>query len=158
MILLLYLSLTTHAELVPIGEQQLRAISTWEFDLNFTPGTRRITGGRYLVRWPDGSQQHIHGRSLGTLWYAGLGYNHDRWHHGLDHGGLLVERESWRTDRVDLSRPDRQFLASVMEFTDGGGRVIGFGHTEQLLIGEYQPLGWGPDYGVTAANDTKGGG
>ncbi len=146
------------AELVPIGEQQLRAVATWQFELNFIPGTRRITDGRYLVRWPDGSEQHIHGRSLGTLWYAGLGYNHDRWHHGLDHGGLLVERESWRTDQVDLSRPDRQFLASVMEFSDGGGRVIGFGHTEQLLIGEYQPLGWGPDYGVTAANDTKGGG
>jgi hypothetical protein len=30
----------------------------------------------------------------------------------------------------------------VMEFSSGG-RVIGFGHTEQLLMGEYRPLGWG---------------
>ena len=55
-----------------------------------------------------------------------------------------MERESWATDTVDLSRPDRQFLASVMEFTSKDGQVIGFGHTEQLLIGEYQPFGWGP--------------
>jgi hypothetical protein len=131
-------------ELVPVGEPALRPVATWEFDLDFVPGTRRIAGGRYLVRWPDGSQRSFRGRALGTLWYAGLGYNHDRWHHGLDHGGdLVIERESWRTDAVDHSRPDRQFLASVMEFSDEDGRVVGFGHTEQLLIGEYRPLGWG---------------
>ncbi|MBS0377163.1 MAG: hypothetical protein JSS29_01655 [Proteobacteria bacterium] len=129
--------------LVPVGEQALRPVAGWDFQLQFAPGTRRITAGRYRIRWPDGSEQTVRGRALGTLWYAGLGYNHDRWHHGLDHGAdLVVERESWPTDGVDLSRPDRQFLASVMEFTDEEGRVIGFGHTEQLLIGEYRPLGW----------------
>jgi hypothetical protein len=30
-----------------------------------------------------------------------------------------------------------------MEFSAEDGRVIGFGHTEQLLIGDYRPLGWG---------------
>jgi hypothetical protein len=43
---------------------------------------------------------------------------------------------------VDFGRLDRQFLASVMQFS-AAGRVIGFGHTEQLLMGEYQPFGWG---------------
>ncbi len=145
------------SDLVPIGEQHLRPIDTWEFDLDFVPGTRRIAAGRYRIRWPDGSQTVVCGRALGTLWYAGLGYNHDRWHHGLDHGGkLVVERESWSTSQVDLSRYDRQFLASVMEFSSEDGRVVGFGHTEQLLMGAYQPFGWSEQDLMADVTDREG--
>jgi hypothetical protein len=131
---------------VPVGEGELRRAPHWRFELEFLPGTRRISAGRYTIRWADGSESLIEGHVVGasgTLWYAGMGYNHDRWHHGLDHGGaLVVEREQWRADEVDMGRLDRQFIASVMEFRSEG-RVIGFGHTEQLLMGEYRPLGWG---------------
>jgi hypothetical protein len=130
-------------EQVPIGETALRRIATWKFDLDFAAGTRRIRGGRYRIVWPDGTETALEGRAVGSFWYAGIGYNHDRWHHGLDHGGqLVVERESWSVHDVDFRRLDRQFLASVMQFS-AAGRVIGFGHTEQLLMGEYQPFGWG---------------
>lgn len=133
------------ADLVPVGEKQLRPIATWSFDLDFLPGTRRIAGGRYRIRWPDGAERSIDGRVLGTFWYAGMGYSHDRWNHGSDHGGgLLIEREDWRTEEVDSTRLDRQFMASVMEFSEEG-RIIGLGHTEQLLVGPYAPLGWAPD-------------
>ena len=53
----------------------------------------------------------------------------------------MVEREEWRAADVDMKRLDRQFLASVMEFRIDG-RPAGFGHTEQLLMGEYAPFGW----------------
>lgn len=130
-------------DLVPVGEKNLRPVATWSFDLDFVPGTRRIAGGRYRLREAEGSERRIEGRALGTFWYAGLGYNHDRWHHGLEHGGqLIIEREDWRTDEIDLARLDRQFMASVMEFSVDG-RIVGLGHTEQLLIGRYEPLGWG---------------
>jgi hypothetical protein len=128
---------------VPVGEMALRRVAHWDFELEFPDGTRRIRGGRYAIRWADGEESVVEGRAIGTLWYAGMGYNHERWHHGLDHGGVLVvEREEWRADDVDMTRLDRQFLASVMEFRIGG-RVVGFGHTEQLLMGEFRPFGWG---------------
>ncbi len=130
---------------VPIGEQQLRHMTTWEFELDFLDDSRRITGGRYRFCWPDGSETQIDGRPLGTFWYAGLGYEHPRWHHGLDHGGLVVEREDWSVAEVDLSRPDRQFMCHVMEYCMGG-TVIGSGHTEQLFLGPYSPYGWGDVY------------
>jgi hypothetical protein len=128
---------------VPVGEAALRRTTHWSFELDCDSGTRRVSAGRYRVRWADGGESVIEGRALGTLWYAGLGYNHERWHHGLDHGGVLVvEREDWRASEVDMARLDRQFLASVMEFRCGG-RLVGFGHTEQLLMGPYEPFGWG---------------
>lgn len=128
---------------VPVGESALRRVERWSFELDCDAGTRRIAAGRYRVTWEDGSESLIEGRALGTLWYAGLGYNHEQWHHGLDHGGVLVmERESWDAGQVDMARLDRQFLASVMEFRCDG-RVIGFGHTEQLLMAEYRPFAWG---------------
>lgn len=131
---------------VPVGETALRRAPHWRFGLDFADGTRKVSAGRYTVQWQDGEESLIEGRVVGdspTLWYAGMGYNHEHWHHGLDHGGVLVvEREDWSTHDVDMSRLDRQFLASVMEFRSEG-RVIGFGHTEQLLMGPYQPCGWG---------------
>jgi hypothetical protein len=132
-------------DLVPIGERDLQPVAQWSFDLDFAGGTRHIAGGRYDVVFADGSRFECEGRALGSFWYAGLGYSHDRWNHGLDHGGqLVVEREDWRIDEIDAGRLDRQFLASVLELS-AGGRVIGFGHTEQLLMGEYRPYGWGAD-------------
>ena len=131
-------------DLVPIGETRLQSVRHWSFDLDFFDGTRRIAGGRYQVEFADGQQWAFTARALGSFWYAGLGYSHDRWNHGLDHGGLCVEREDWRTDDVDMARLDRQFLSSVLELS-ANGRVIGFGHTEQLLMGKYGPLGWGAD-------------
>lgn len=129
----------------PVGETGLRRAPHWEFDLRFAGGTRRIAGGDYRVCFADGAEFCFQGRALATLWYAGMGYNHERWHHGLDHGGrLVVEREDWCLADMDPAALDRQFLASVMEFTRDG-EVIGFGHTEQLLMGEYRPLGWPAD-------------
>lgn len=139
---------------VPIGETNLRRAADWQFELRFSDGTRRIAGGEYRVRWPDGEESVFRARSLATLWYAGLGYNHERWHHGMDHGGkLVVERETWSTQDVDFNALDRQFLASVLEF-EVDGKAVGFGHTEQLLMGEYQPLGWPGDAYVALDAET----
>lgn len=130
---------------VPIGGEALDRIADWEFALEFADRTRRIRGGSYRATLPDGRQHRFRGRALGSFWYAGLGYNHDRWNHGLSHGPTLaVEREEWRRDSVDMARLDRQFLLSVLEIREGG-KLVGFGHTEQLLMGAYNPLGWTAD-------------
>ncbi len=127
---------------VPVGEQTLDAARHWKFDLQFAETGRRIVGGDYRMDMEDGQSLVIQGRCLGCIAYTGIGYNHDKWHHGLDHGDQLVmERESWPVADLDGLPPQRQFLASVMSFSFEG-RVIGFGHTEQLLVGPYQPFGW----------------
>lgn len=144
------------SDTVPVGETGLKPIANWEFELRFAPGSRRITGGNYQVDWREGGNFHFTGRCVNTLWYAGLGYNHDRWHHGQDHGeSLVVERESWSAAAVDDTAMDRQFLASAMEIRCDG-KVVGFGHTEQLLLGDYDPFGW-QGCGLTGTGDADSG-
>jgi hypothetical protein len=130
---------------VPIGETSLEDVADWRFDLDFVDGTRRIGAGRYQASLADGRERRFTARALGSFWYAGIGYNHDRWNHGLDHGShLVLEREDWSVSEIDMSRLDRQMLLSVVEIEEDG-HVIGFGHTEQLLMGPYSPLGWAAD-------------
>jgi hypothetical protein len=130
---------------VPVGEEHLRPVTTWRFDLDFVHGTRRIRSGRYELDWPDGTTTAIEARTLATFWYAGMGYEHERWQQGLDHGGEVVEREDWVIADVDLSRRERQFMCHVLELRDDADRV-GFGHTEQFFLGPYAPFGWDRTY------------
>lgn len=127
---------------VPVGEQRLRNVADWDFDLDFRDGTRRIAGGRYHLQLDDGSCREWEMVAGPSFHYAGIGYNHATWNHGLAHGpALALEREDWDLAGTDMSRLDRQMLLSVMTLRENG-RVIGFGHTEQLLMGPYRPLGW----------------
>ncbi len=129
---------------VPVGETALEEASHWHFDLQFAQAGRRIVSGSYRLEMAGGEDLAIEGECLGCIAYTGIGYNHDRWHHGLDHGDVLVvERESWPVAEFDGLQARRQFLASVMCFRLNGD-IIGFGHTEQLLVGPDQPFGW-PD-------------
>jgi len=127
---------------VPIGETALEPVDDWRFDLDFADRARRIAAGRYSAQLRDGRTRRFTAQARGSFWYAGMGYNHERWNHGLGHGPeLVVEREDWDIDAIDMARLDRQMLLSVVEVREDG-RLIGFGHTEQLLMGAYQPFGW----------------
>ncbi len=127
---------------VPVGEQALAHTRHWEFDLQFAESGRRIVGGNYRLEMASGESLQLEGHCLACIAYTGIGYNHDTWHHGLDHGDeLAVERESAPVAEVDQWPTQRQFLASVMSFSCNG-QVVGFGHTEQLLVGPYEPFGW----------------
>jgi hypothetical protein len=138
---------------VPVGERRLRPVTSWHFDLDFIPGTRRIAAGRYRLEWPDGTTTHVDARSVATFWYAGMGYEHERWQQGLDHGGEVVEREDWPIASIDLSQRQRQFMCHVLELRDDRGRT-GCGHTEQFFLGEYEPFAW--DHTYTSSPSTAG--
>jgi len=132
-------------EETPLQECEVLEISSWSFELEFHEDTRRIVGGNYIIDFDSGAQRIITGKVLTSFFYAGLGYNHNKWHHGLDHSGeLLQEREDWQLADVDYSSLERQFMASMMVFSEGE-TIVGFGHTEQLLMGEYSPYGWDRD-------------
>lgn len=126
---------------VPIAGQDLRRLRSWDYELDLVPGTRRITGGRYELQWRDGDTTALDAVAIATLWYSGMGYEHRRWQHGLDHGGLDVQRESWRVADIDLDAPEGQFMCHVLAFTQDG-RAAGHGHTEQLFLGRYEPYDW----------------
>lgn len=130
-------------EAIPVGEQNLREVKNWSSELTFRGETRQVAKGVYTVEFADGESRRITGTAVGTIWYAGMGYNHERWNHALDHGGPLVtEREDWVVADIDMSLPERQFMASVLIFEDEEGSEIGFGHTEQFSMGPYQPYDW----------------
>lgn len=129
----------------PIGEKNLQHVESWSFDLDFFDRTRRISAGRYEVKFADGKTRKFTARASSSFWYAGIGYNHERWNHGLNQGpALKVEREDWSTADVDMTRLDRQMLLSVIVLEENG-KPIGFGHTEQLLMGPYKPFNWPAD-------------
>jgi hypothetical protein len=122
----------------------LRKLTTWDYELDIAPDTRRIVSARYTLQWRDGAVSELAAETLGTLWYSGMGYEHRRWQHGLDHGGLAVERESWPVAGIDLAAPEGRFMCHVLAFTEDG-RPAGHGHTEQLFLGRYDPYGWSDD-------------
>jgi hypothetical protein len=126
---------------VKVERPTLRKLSNWDFELDLVGGTRRIGGARYRFEWRDGDVTELSAEPISTLWYSGMGYEHRRWQHGLDHGGLEVERESWRLDDIDLSEPEGTFMCHTLAFTEDG-RPAGFGHTEQMFLGRYDPYGW----------------
>lgn len=119
----------------------LRKLATWEYELDIEPGTRRIVAARYELQWDGGAATELDARAVATLWYSGMGYEHRRWQHGLDHGGLDVERESWPVDSIDLAAPEGRFMCHVLAFTENN-QAAGHGHTEQLFLGRYDPCGW----------------
>lgn len=137
--------LYSEPSVVPIGETALCEVDDWSFDLDFAGSTRRIAGGRYILEMVDGSIRRWDMEAGPSFYYSGIGYNHPEWNHGLSHGPeLVVAREDWSTEDVDMTRLDRQMLLSVVTIREEG-REIGFGHTEQLLMGPYRPLGWPGD-------------
>jgi hypothetical protein len=72
----------------------------------------------------------------------GLGYGHPRWAHGLNHGGLKVERENIVLGDVDPRLPHHlhiQALCDVSFRADDGTTQRGRGVLEQAIIGAHKP-------------------
>ena len=96
-------------------------------------------------RWPSGGTLEMGGESfsfepIGRFQMRGLGYTSPKWNHGLDHGTLEVEREDIALESVEPVRPDNLHVQMLCRVTSDTGEQ-GIGVFEQLVIGDYAPLG-----------------
>src|SRR5205085_1177932 len=69
-----------------------REIESPKVEVSWKSGTRHA--GSALVLLNDGSwRREITFKPVYNFFMLGLGYGHPKWAHGLNHGGLAVERE-----------------------------------------------------------------
>ncbi|AOL95064.1 hypothetical protein [Porphyrobacter sp. LM 6] len=104
--------------------------------------TTRLEDG---TRWPAASELAIGAETfriepVSRFQMRGLGYTSPKWGHGLDHGALEVEREDIDLAGIDPARPDNLHVQMLARVTGPDGEV-GLGVFEQLVIGDYAPLG-----------------
>jgi hypothetical protein len=80
-----------------------------------------------------------------NFFMLGLGYGHPKWAHGLNHGGLAIEREDIVLKDVDLRVPHHLHIQALCEvsYRDESGRTHqGRGVLEQLALGPHAPSGF----------------
>lgn len=101
------------------------------------PGTRWPASGSLQVDL-DGAPDQLAFEPIQRFQMKGLGYTHPVWNHGLHHGPLTVERETYDLASLDPADPSNlhvQILCSI------AGAAEGMGVFEQLILGPYIPLG-----------------
>jgi hypothetical protein len=82
---------------------------------------------------------------LYNFYMLGLGYGHPKWGHGLNHGGLAIEREDIDLSGVDPRQQHFLHVQALCEVNcrDATGRVRqGRGVLEQLALGPHAPSGF----------------
>jgi hypothetical protein len=118
---------------------------------------REFDDAKAQIRWQSGTrhaasaavtltdrawQREITFTPVYNFFMLGLGYGHPRWAHGLNHGGLKVERENIVLGDVDPRLPHHlhiQALCDVSFRADDGTTQRGRGVLEQAIIGAHKP-------------------
>jgi hypothetical protein len=122
----------------------LREVQEVRFDIRWTSGTRHAASA--IITLTDGDwRREFMFTPLYNFFMLGLGYGHPRWAHGLNHGGLVVEREDIVLGDVDVRQPHHlhvQALCDVNWRDEHGATRQGRGVLEQLVLGPHQPSGF----------------
>ncbi|HEY7900117.1 MAG TPA: hypothetical protein VIC25_02925 [Caulobacteraceae bacterium] len=111
--------------------------------IDWKPGTRQA--GHAVVSWSEGQAGQIVFEPQFEFYMLGLGYGHPKWAHGLAHGPLAVERETFALSEVDRQAPHHLHVQAVSKITwrsDRGETQVGRGTLEQLAIGPHAPSGF----------------
>jgi len=122
----------------------LREVHEVRADVRWASGTRHAASA--VITLADGDwRREVTFTPLYNFFMLGLGYGHPRWAHGLNHGGLVVEREDIVLDHVDVRQPHHlhvQALCEVSWHDERGATQHGRGVLEQLVLGPHQPSGF----------------
>jgi hypothetical protein len=120
-----------------------------EFDdagaqIRWQPGSRHAASA--VVTLVDGAwRRELTFTPVYNFFMLGLGYGHPKWAHGLNHGGLAVERENIALKEVDVHLPHHlhiQALCDVNYRDEQGAAQQGRGVLEQLALGPHRPSGF----------------
>ncbi len=113
-------------------------------EVRWQSGTRHAAGA--VVQLRDGGwQREVTFTPLYNFFMLGLGYGHPKWAHGLNHGGLAVEREDIGLAHLDVRLPHHlhvQALCDVRVRDERGTVQHGRGVLEQLALGPHRPSGF----------------
>ncbi|MEP0391620.1 MAG: hypothetical protein ABJ205_13450 [Erythrobacter sp.] len=104
-------------------------------------GSRWPAGGVLSGISPQGAPQELTLVPLERFQMKGLGYTHPVWGHGIHHGPVKVEREAYELDSLDPAQFDNRHVQMICRIEDDKGNAKGVGVFEQLILGDYAPLG-----------------
>jgi hypothetical protein len=120
-----------------------------EFDdakaqIRWQSGTRHASSAAATLA--DGAwQREITFKPVYNFFMLGLGYGHPKWAHGLNHGGLAVERENIVLSEVNVRLPHHFHIQALCEVSlrdEQGAIQEGRGVLEQLVAGAHKPSGF----------------
>ena len=129
----------------PDGDDLSQRIETSEADMttHLQSGTRHATSGELEIATRKGLKR-IRLEPFLRFQMKGIGYLNEAWGHGHYKGPLVVDRDEYDLEALDLMHPEHlhiQALCKVTMETDGGPTEHGLGVFEQLVLGPYQPWG-----------------
>ena len=111
-----------------------------EHQLTFAEGSRMVTAATIaMTAVEDGERHEIELEPIFAHRMKGLGYQHPTWGHGLWHGELAMESETWSLDEVDESAFENLHVQHLVRARYGDR--VGIGALEQMIIGPYKPYG-----------------
>lgn len=113
-------------------------------EIRWHSGTRHAASAAVTLAY-GGFQREITFKPVYNFFMLGLGYGHPKWGHGLNHGGLAVEREYIVLNEVNVRLPHHLHIQALCDvsFRDEQGTVQeGRGVLEQLVHGAHKPSGF----------------
>ena len=122
----------------------LREVREVRAEMRWTSGTRHAASAVITLAEGDWLREFTF-TPLFNVFMLGLGYGHPRWAHGLNHGGLVVEREDIVLADVDVRQPHHLHVQALCEVDwrdERGVSQRGRGVLEQLVLGPHQPSGF----------------
>lgn len=123
---------------------EARDISDARAAIAWREGTRHASSA-VITLTDDTRRGEFTFKPLANFFMLGLGYGHPKWAHGLNHGGLAVEREDLVLADLDVRLPQHlhiQALCDVFYRDEGGATHQGRGVLEQLVLGPHRPSGF----------------
>jgi hypothetical protein len=121
-------------------DDKISRSDSFDFDIDYVPGTRRPTGVHLTVGPRGGIDRDVELRPELTFQMKGLGYGHPIWRHGTDHGGPAVGHQSWRVADCDPLAPENRHVQQLVTARRSDG-AIGRGLFEHVAIGPHRPSG-----------------
>lgn len=115
-----------------------------KFDL--LPGTRRARSGELTISPHSSPPLRLHVKPVNRFQMSGIGYLNPRWNHGAYHDDIAIEREQFSLSEVDVNDPLYIHIQTICRVTceqEGKPVRTGLGAFEQLILGPYEPLGFG---------------
>jgi hypothetical protein len=127
--------------IVPLGERgEPEPLARVAHRVQWRSGTRRAKRAEVELVAHGGEPQRIVLEPIATFQMLGLGYLHPTWGHGMWHGDLAVEGETWTVADLDPMDPRHLHVQAVVRAKWGARE--GAGILEQLVLGPHAPSGF----------------